>query len=118
MISPYKKVNPIPFNYTMSLIGGKWKMQILFWLWHCETMRYGELKRSINKITHKMLANSLKELEASDLIIRTEYPQIPPKVEYSLSEKGQSLMPILHEICMWGNKHKDEISEDFDCNMK
>ena len=104
-----KEVNPRPFIYTMSLIDGKWKMQILFWLWNFKLMRYGELKKSIGKITHKMLANSLKELEADGLILRHEYPQVPPKVEYSLSEKGRSLMPILHEICAWGHNHADEI---------
>lgn len=68
-------------------------------------MRYGELKRNINRITHKMLSNQLKELEADHIIIRKEYNQIPPKVEYFLSEKGLSLMPILEEICKWGHLH-------------
>ena len=57
-------------------------------------------------ISHKTLSNVLKELEADDLIIRKEYPQIPPKVEYSLSEKGKSLIPILYSLCEWGEKHK------------
>jgi len=109
MKSSHEEVNPVPFLYTMSLINGKWKMQILFWLWHFDTMRYGELKKSIGNITHKMLANSLKELEADGLIVRHEYPGVPPKVEYYLTDKGQSLMPILHEICKWGNDHKEDI---------
>ena len=58
-----ESVNSKPFTYTMSLIGGKWKMQILFWLWKSEIMRYSELKRSLEGITHKMLSNQLKELE-------------------------------------------------------
>ena len=87
-----ESVNSKPFTYTMSLIGGKWKMQILFWLWKSEIMRYSELKRSLEGITHKMLSNQLKELENDRLIIRTEYPQVPPKVEYKLSERGKTCL--------------------------
>ena len=96
------EVNSKPFEYTLSLISGKWKMSIIFWLWHRKIMRYDELKKSISKITHKVLSRQLKELENNGLIIRTEYPEIPPKVEYSLSNKGLSLMPILKEMCKWG----------------
>lgn len=70
-----------------------------------EVMRYSELKRALGNVTHKMLSNQLKELERDGLLIRTEYPQVPPKVEYSLSDLGQSLMPVLHEICKWGHQH-------------
>ncbi|MBS5956246.1 MAG: helix-turn-helix transcriptional regulator [Clostridiales bacterium] len=94
-----------PFEYTLSLIGGKWKLHILFWLLRKDIMRYSELKKALNGITHKMLSNQLKELEADALIIRHEYPQVPPKVEYYLSERGKSLMPALHELCVWGGKH-------------
>lgn len=96
-------INPEPFEYTLSIISGKWKMIIMFWLWRCEIMRYGEIKKSVKGITHKMLSSQLKELEKDDIIIRTEYSEIPPKVEYSLSEKGLSLMPILKEMCTWGH---------------
>ena len=75
-----QEVNIIPFAYAMSLIDGKWKMHILFWLWKKEVLRYSELKRSLGKITHKMLSTQLKELESDGLIIRREYPQVPPKV--------------------------------------
>lgn len=106
------KVNPIPFEYAISLIGGKWKLNILFWLWKREIMRYGEIKKAINGITHKMLSHKLKELECDDLIIRKEYPQIPPKVEYCLSERGKSLMPIMHNLCVWGDEHiNDSVAE-------
>lgn len=71
-------------------------------------MRYGELKKALNGITHKMLSNQLKELETDSLIIRKEYPQVPPKVEYYLSERGKSLMPTLQELCKWGVQHIDE----------
>lgn len=101
-------VNVKPFAYAMSLIGGKWKMHILFWLWKTEVLRYGELKKALGTITHKMLSSQLKELEADDLIIRTEYPQVPPKVEYRLSEKGKSLMPVLSSLCHWGVEHMSD----------
>ena len=100
-----KKVNIKPFAYAISLIGGKWKMNILFWLWKHETLRYSKLKRALENVTHKMLSSQLKELEADALIIRKEYPQVPPKVEYSLSERGKSLMPVLQSLCRWGEEH-------------
>lgn len=108
------EVNIAPFAYAISIIGGKWKMHILFWLWKNEVMRYSELKRSLKTVTHKMLSNQLKELEKDNLVIRKEYPQVPPKVEYSLSEKGKSLMPILSAVCKWGNEHYE--GEDVECD--
>ena len=100
-----KEVDVRPFAYAISLIDGKWKMHILFWLWKKEVLRYSELKRALGKVTHKMLSNQLKELEKDGLIIRKEYPQVPPKVEYYLSEKGESLMPVLSALCRWGHAH-------------
>lgn len=99
------------FKYTMSLVGGKWKMHILFWLSIKDVMRYNELKRVLEKISHKMLSDQLKELEQSGLILRKEYLQIPPKVEYSLTEKGKSLMPVLHGFCKWGMDNIDNEKE-------
>lgn len=100
-----ERVNVRPFAYAISLIDGKWKMHILFWLWKKDVLRYSELKRALGKVTHKMLSNQLKELENDNLIVRKEYPQVPPKVEYSLTEKGKSLMPVLSALCKWGHKH-------------
>lgn len=100
-----QEVNITPFAYALSLVDGKWKMHILFWLWKKEVLRYSELKRALGKVTHKMLSTQLKELEADGLIIRREYPQVPPKVEYSLSERGLSLMPVLQSLCEWGTAH-------------
>lgn len=91
-----------PFDFTLSLIGGKWKMKIMYELSSDTVLRYGELKRQIPAITHKMLSSQLKELENSGIVQRKEYPQIPPKVEYSLTPKGKSLIPILEEMCKWG----------------
>ena len=103
-----KEVNVRPFAYAISLIDGKWKMHILFWLWKKEVLRYSELKRALDKVTHKMLSNQLKELENDGLIRRREYPQVPPKVEYSLSETGKTLMPVLSAVCHWGTEHIPE----------
>ncbi|HDB0243271.1 TPA: winged helix-turn-helix transcriptional regulator, partial [Listeria innocua] len=73
-----------------------------FWLFEKKVLRYNELKRYIGKISFKSLTNALKELESNEIIIRKEYPQVPPKVEYSLSKKGETLIPILECICDWG----------------
>ncbi len=102
--------NPLetPFGYTISVIGGKWKLIILYELVVNTVMRYSELKKALIGITHKMLSQQLKELEANQLIIRKEYPQVPPKVEYSLSEKGLSLSKVMKEICDWGSIHCDD----------
>lgn len=95
------------FSYTLSLISGKYKMIILYCLMEFEPVRFNELKRYINNISDKTLSNNLKELESDNLIIRKEYPQIPPKVEYSLSERGKSLMTVLDKLCEWGEMNKD-----------
>ena len=107
------EVYSAPFEYTLSILGGKWKMVIMFWLSKRKILRYGELKKCIKGITHKMLSTQLKDLEANDIIVRKEYHQVPPKVEYFLSEKGLSLMPILEEMCSWGHLHiKDKINKN------
>lgn len=95
-----------PFEYTLSLIGGKWKMRIIYRLAREDIQRYGELKQTITGITHKMLSSQLKELECSGLISRTAFTQIPPKVEYALTEKGKTLMPVLDVMCDWGVEHR------------
>lgn len=94
------------FSYTLSLISGKYKMTILYALMEFEVVRFNALQRYIKGISFKTLSLSLKELEADKLIVRTEYPQIPPKVEYRLSERGKSLMPILDGMCAWGEKNR------------
>ena len=95
------------FNYTMSLIQGKYKMFILYTLARFEVVRLNEMQRYIGTITFKTLSSTLKQLEEDGLIHREEFPQIPPKVEYSLTEKGKSLMPILSDMCDWGDAHKE-----------
>lgn len=96
------------FAYTLSLISGKHKMVILYCLMEFETVRFNELKRYLKTISDKTLSTNLKELEADKLIVRTEYPQIPPKVEYTLSERGKSLMTVLDQLCVWGEENRLE----------
>lgn len=100
------KLEDTGFNYTMSLIQGKYKMFILYTLMEFEVVRFNEMQKYIGGITYKTLSSTLKQLEASGLINRKEYPQIPPKVEYSLTERGKSLIPILEQMCDWGDKHR------------
>ena len=94
------------FSYTLSLISGKYKMVILYCLMEFEPVRFNELRRYLKNISDKTLSTNLKELEADQLIVRKEYPQIPPKVEYSLSERGQSLMEVLDQLCIWGEANR------------
>ncbi|GAE32312.1 winged helix-turn-helix transcriptional regulator [Halalkalibacter hemicellulosilyticus] len=90
------------FGYTLSVIGGKYKIIILYWLLENEVMRFNELKRSILNISFKTLSVTLKEMEADGIVIRKEFPQIPPKVEYSLTDRGRSLISVIDTICEWG----------------
>ena len=92
------------FSYTMSLISGKHKMVILYCLMEYQPVRFNE--RYLGKITDKTLSSNLKELEEDQLIVRKEYPQIPPKVEYSLTERGESLMNVLDQLCIWGSQNR------------
>ena len=94
------------FAYSMSLISGKYKLPILYSLAFYGTFRYNELKRFLDPISFKTLTSNLKKLEECDLIIRKEYQEMPPKVEYYLSDKGKSLMPILDQLCDWGEKNR------------
>ena len=94
------------FSYTLSLINGKYKMTILYTLMCFGVVRFNEMKKYIGEISYKTLSSTLKELEADQLVHREEYPQIPPKVEYSLTERGKSLLPILDALCAWGDAHR------------
>jgi len=98
--------NPLscPVTRTMSIIGGKWKPIIL----NCigdKKIRFGKLNQIIPAISNKVLASELKELELFGLITRTEYTEMPPKVEYELTKAGKSLIPLLHELANWGNSN-------------
>jgi len=94
------------YGYTLSVLSGKYKMIILYWLsLYKPVLRFNELQRCIGSISYKTLSLTLKEMEKDALIIRKEYPQIPPKVEYSLSERGRSLIPVIDMMCRWGEEN-------------
>lgn len=94
-------------DVTLAVVGGKWKASILWHLAH-ETMRFSELQRQFPDTTRKMLTQQLRELEADRLVHREVYPQVPPKVEYSLTDKGRSIYPILEMMCAWARDHLQE----------
>ena len=95
-----------PVTQVTRMLQGKWKLQIIYELCVQSPLRFGELRRALGEITNTMLASALKELEADGLVHREEYPQVPPKVEYSLTGRGRSLMPILDGMCEWGEKNR------------
>jgi DNA-binding HxlR family transcriptional regulator len=97
--------NHCPVTFALEVIGGRWKPLILYNL-RLSTLRYGQLKKSIPAITEKMLIQHLRELEADDLVKRDVKPVVPPHVEYSLTEKGQSLGALLNEMAKWGLQHR------------
>lgn len=94
-----------PLLAAINVIGGKWKTIILYRLYD-QTLRFGELKKSIPKITQKMLTQQLRELEADGLVTRKAYNEIPPRVEYSLTDYARELGPILCQLCDWGSRLK------------
>lgn len=97
-----------PIEHTVNLIGHKWKVLIIRNLFHNGTQRFVELSKGINGISQKMLTQQLRQLEADGLINRKVYPEVPPKVEYSLTELGLSLSPIMNEMNLWGIKHMEQ----------
>jgi DNA-binding HxlR family transcriptional regulator len=93
-----------PFEYALEAISGKWKGLVLFYLGRRGTLRYSEIRRELKGITQKMLTQTLRTLEAQGLIDRRVYPVVPPKVEYTLTDKGKSLLPILDSLQAWGEE--------------
>ncbi len=94
-----------PLGLTLGVIGGKYKVMIIWFLYQNKVLRYNELQKTIKGITPKMLISQLRELEDDGIIERKIYPVVPPKVEYSLTAKGESLIPILLEMRKWGEKY-------------
>ena len=94
------------YSYTLSLIAGKYKPVILYCLMEYEPVRFNELRRYLKKVADKTLSRNLKELEADGLILRRVYPQIPPRVEYALTDRGHSLVRVLDGLCDWGNENR------------
>ena len=96
-----------PVATTVELIGSKWKLLILKYLLN-KTMRYNELKREIDGISQKVLTSTLKSMVEDGIVIRTSYPEVPPRVEYSLSEIGESMRPVIDVMADWGNSYKNK----------
>jgi len=93
-----------PIEYGLDIFGGKWKSRILCVLSAKEFLRYNEIRKELGNITDAVLAAMLKEMTQDDLINRKQYNEIPPRVEYSLAEKGRSALPILQSICQWSRQ--------------
>lgn len=92
-------------SYTLSVIGGRWKPAILFTLLK-KTMRYNELRKSIDGVSERMLVAQLRELEDDGLVKRIIYPEVPPRVEYMLTDMGRDTAPMLRHMSAWGNRHR------------
>lgn len=105
----YNAAYNCPMEVTLGLIGGKYKSLIL---WHLidKTLRFSELSRLIPQATPKMLTQQLKDLEQDGLILRQAYPEVPPRVEYSLTEFGRTLIPALDTMCDWGRDYMEQHS--------
>ncbi|SDK82898.1 transcriptional regulator, HxlR family [Pedobacter sp. ok626] len=99
--------------YSLSVLGGRWKPAILCRLMH-QTMRYSDLKNSIVQISERMLVSQLRELEADQVVKRTVYPVVPPRVEYELTPLGLSMRPMLKAMSDWGNMHRSKVNPDAD----
>ena len=94
------------YSYTLSLIAGKYKPIILYCLMEYEPVRFNEMQRYLGRVADKTLSQNLRELERDGLIHREMYPEIPPKVEYTLTDRGHSLVAVLDRLCDWGNENR------------
>jgi DNA-binding HxlR family transcriptional regulator len=106
------RLNDCPLTFALEVIGGKWRLPIIWLLNKNGTMRYNELKRSIDGITNMMLTQSLKELESYGIIKRQQFMEIPPRVEYSLTDNGLELISALKVLADWGSKMKNILKEN------
>ena len=96
-----RRATKCPAEVTLAVIGGRWKVLILYQLFQ-GVMRFSELRRAVPGITQKMLTQQLRELERDGVVRRTVYPQVPPRVEYSLTPRGETLKPVVNAMCRWG----------------
>jgi Predicted transcriptional regulators len=99
-----------PMALGINVLSGKWKLKILWNIYNRKTMRFNELQRVLEHITTKTLTDQLRELEDQKIIQRTVYPEVPPKVEYTLTELGQSLEPVLKSLCDWGTQYSHRMN--------
>ncbi|MNW41979.1 putative HTH-type transcriptional regulator YybR [compost metagenome] len=104
-IEPQENCSPCPVEFTVNAIGGKWKILILYHLLNKEIVRFNELQKLLSTVTHRTLTRQLRELEEGGLVRRVAYAEMPPRVEYSLTDKGNSLTPILLQLRDWGLQH-------------
>ncbi|MBW4773774.1 winged helix-turn-helix transcriptional regulator [Prevotella histicola] len=100
-----------PIRNVLSRVGDKWSMLVLFTLESNNNQRFKELQRNIPDISQKMLTTTLKMLEADGLILRVAFPEIPPRVEYSLTKKGESLLPLINNLILWASDNMEDIIE-------
>ena len=103
----YDNKTECPILHVFRRIGGKWKLPILWHLADQDAVRYNELKRSVRGVTNMMLTKCLRELEDYVLVMRRQYNEVPPRVEYSLTERGKTLLPALAELYAWGREQLD-----------
>jgi Predicted transcriptional regulators len=107
-----KKINShnsgCPLTYSLDLLSGKWEIKILFFLLKYETLRFGQLKACMPGITNTVLTGTLKKLEKMGVVKRIQFNEIPPHVEYSLTEAGIELVPVFMELSKWGEQHRIE----------
>jgi len=108
-LKKYGNADKCPVRNVIDRLGDKWSVLVLMLLEEAQVLRFNEIFGYIQTISQKMLAVTLKSLEADGLVKRTVYPQIPPKVEYELTERGRSLLPHLHQLVGWANNNMDEI---------
>jgi len=101
-----------PLEYGMELFGGKWNSRIICVLSALGTLRYSELRKEMGNITDAVLASALKDLIANDIVLRKSYDEVPPRVEYSLTEKGGTIVPVLQSICKWAGVFYKEDSDN------
>ena len=101
-----------PLEYGLDVFGGRWKSRIICLLAAKQTLRYSELRSEMTNISDAVLSSSLKELIADDLVARRSYDEVPPRVEYSLTAKGKSVVPILQSICRWAGMFHREVTSD------
>lgn len=108
----FHHINVCPIRDIISRISSKWAMLVLVTLHSNGTMRFNDIQKSIGEVSQRMLTVTLRSLEADGLILRKVYPEVPPRVEYKLSERGESLMPLLQSLIDWALEHADAIMED------
>lgn len=105
------------FEFALDMVSGKWRGLVLWYL-SKGTLRYGEIRKKLGNITQKMLTQTLRDLEKHQLITRKVYAVVPPKVEYTITQNGQKLIPIFEEFQKWGDEVSAEMGEILECDEK